>query len=515
MSNYYKLTIAVLILLTGAGAGYWIGNSVTFSNSDSMNASTSERKVLYYRNPMGLPDTSVTPKKDSMGMDYLPVYEGEELSVGQLNISTDKVQRLGVKSVAATLRELNKTLRVTGRIEVNERHTYTIAPKFSGWVEKLHVNTTGQAVSKGQPLFEVYSPDLVATQREYAIAMQGLSALKNADPDAQASMQRLADASRARLQNWNIGEVSFAQNEIRPRVTFHAPFAGVVLKKMAVEGMSFMPGETLYELADLSTVWIIADIPEQDIGQVKIGSSAQASIDAYPERRFEGKVSFIYPMLNSATRTVPVRIEIDNPHTLLKPAMYVSATIGVGKRKKVLSIPSSAVIDSGTRQVALVRLDEGRFEPRAVTLGLRGDGFVEVLDGIAEGEQVVTAANFLLDAESNLKAALADMSGAKKPAQNGATDQAVQSQQSSNQHTVSHIAKGELDAINADGSVKISHGPIASLGWPAMTMSFEVANAALLKNLTPGSMIEFEFVERAPRVWVITKMDAATQNGVN
>ncbi len=366
------------------------------------------------------PDTSPVSKKDAMGMDYVPVYEGEAepSSNNAINISLDKVQKLGVKSEAAMMRELNRILRVTGRIEIDERRTYTIAPKFEGWVERLYVNATGQHVAKGQPLFDVYSPELVSAQREHALAVQGLASLKEADDDAKKSMQRLADSSRERLQNWDISGAqsdASSSSEARLRVTFRAPVSGIVLEKKAVQGMRFMPGEMLYQIADLSAVWVIAEVPEQDIGHVQLGSRTKVAVDAYPDRTFDGKVDFIYPTLNTATRTVQVRMEIANPKGLLKPAMFANPQIAVGKGDKVLTVPTSAVIDSGTRQVVLVRLAEGRFEPRTVSLGQRSNDYIEVLNGIAEGEQVVTAANFLIDAESNLKAALSGMSGQNAP----------------------------------------------------------------------------------------------------
>ena len=504
MNNIGRSTLGVVLLLGVAAAGYWYGKQDTgYGIRDT--AKSGERKLLYYRNPMGLQDTSPIPKKDAMGMDYVPVYEGDAGSGNQLGISLDKVQKLGVKSEAAVLRELDKTLRVTGRIEIDERRTYTIAPKFEGWVEHLYVNTTGQAVTKGQPLFDVYSPDLVSTQREYSLAMQGLASLQQADDEAKQSMQQLATASATRLKNWDIAVAQSGvsvSSEARPRVTFHAPATGIVLEKKAVQGMRFMPGEMLYQIADLSTVWVIADVPEQDIGRVQLGSRAQVTADAYPDRSFDGKVAFIYPTLNSATRTVQVRMEIANPKGLLKPAMFASAQIEAGKAGKVLTVPASAVIDSGTRQVVLVRLAEGRFEPRAVALGSRSDNYVEVLSGIAEGEQVVTSANFLLDSESNLKAALGGMSELAAPN----APPTVPEQQK--QKTVGHQAQGTLDSINTDGTVSITHGPIKSLGWPGMTMDFALANSSLVAGIKPGSKITFELVERKPDEWVITRLQA-------
>jgi len=502
MNTIGKLTLGTSLLLGVAATGYWFGTHAAPTAKESTSTARAERKLLHYRNPMGLPDISQVPKKDTMGMDYVPVYEGEVESGKQLNIAIDKVQKLGVKSEAAALRELKRTLRVTGRIETDERRTYTIAPKFEGWVERLYVNATGQPVSKGQPLFDVYSPDLVSAQREHTLAVQGLASLQGADEDAKKSMQQLAAASAARLKNWDIAVQSdvSASSETRPHITFRAPVSGIVLEKKAVQGMRFMPGEMLYQIADLSSVWVIADVQEQDIGQIRTGSHVQVTVDAYPDRTFDGKVDFIYPTMSSATRTVQLRIQIANPQGLLKPAMYASAQIALGKNSKVLTVPVSAVIDSGTRQVVLVRLAEGRFEPRAVALGGRSDDFIEILSGIAEGEQVVTSANFLLDSESNLKTALDGM---------GPSTSATPASPAHPEHkTVGHQAQGKLDSINNNGTVSITHEPIKSLGWPGMTMDFPLANTALATGVQPGSTITFELVERKPGEWVITKLQA-------
>jgi len=492
MNNAVKTILGIVLLLAVAAGGYWYGQTSAESRVPGAEAQAG-RKPLYYRNPMGLPDTSPLPKKDSMGMDYVPVYDGEAESGSQLSISVDKVQKLGVKSESAALRELKRTLRVTGRIEIDERRLHTIAPRFEGWVEHLYVNTTGQAVTKGQALFDVYSPELVSAQREHALALQGLAALKDADDDAKQSMQQLADASAARLQNWSMADVHADTGDSRPRVTFRAPASGIVLEKKAVQGMRFMPGEMLYQIADLSSVWVIAEVPEQDIGQVNLGSPTQVTVDAWPERTFDGKVAFIYPTLNSATRTVQVRIEIANPKALLKPAMFANAQIATGKAGKMLTVPTSAVIDSGTKQTVLVRLAEGRFEPRTVALGSRSDDYVEVLSGVAEGEEVVTSANFLLDSESNLKAALGGMGD-------------VAANPQAQLKTVGHQAQGMLEAINDDGTVSITHDPIPALKWPAMTMDFALANPSLAANIKPGSAISFEIVERGAGEWVITKL---------
>ncbi|MDD2918570.1 efflux RND transporter periplasmic adaptor subunit [Rhodoferax sp.] len=507
---------AVLVALAGSG-GYYAGtrgHGVSAPGSSGVPAAAPSgtgdaaakpgKKLLYYRNPMGLPDTSPTPKKDPMGMDYIPVYAGgadeEDAPANQVKISTDKVQKLGVRTEAAQLRSLDKLVRASGRIEPDERRVYAISPKFEGYVERLHVNVTGQAVGKGQALFEVYSPELVSAQREYAIAVQGVGSLKDAGGQAQAGMQQLAAASLARLRNWDISEAqikALTETGTTTRtLTFRSPVSGIVMDKKALQGMRFMPGEALYQIADLSAVWVLADVFEQDIGLVKNGAKATVSINAYPDKAFSGRVTYVYPTLNPATRTVPVRVELANPGGLLKPGMFAQVELPVASKGQVVTVPVSAVIDSGTRQVVLVEKAAGRFEPREVRLGARSDTYIEVLDGVADGEPVVVAANFLIDAESNLKAALGSFAPAPQ------ADAPVVATNS-----VGHQASGTVDSVDLkEGTISISHGPVASLKWPAMTMEFKAANPALLQALKPGAKVDFEFVERQPGEWVITSV---------
>ncbi|PKO59505.1 MAG: efflux RND transporter periplasmic adaptor subunit [Betaproteobacteria bacterium HGW-Betaproteobacteria-18] len=516
MKKSSGVAIGVLVAALAAGGGYWLGTRGVTTQADRVVAGASstpstggkqEKKLLYYRNPMGLPDTSPTPKKDPMGMDYIAVYAGgadDDAPTNQVKISTEKVQKLGVRTEAAQLRSLDKTVRASGRIEPDERRVVAISPKFEGYVERLHVNVTGQAVGKGQPLLEVYSPELVSAQREYAIAVQGVSSLKDAGGQAQAGMAQLADASLQRLRNWDISEAqikALAQSGATTRtLTFHSPVSGIVMEKKALQGMRFMPGEALYQIADLSAVWVIADVFEQDIGLVKNGTKATVSINAYPDKTFSGRVTYVYPTLTAETRTVPVRVELANPGRLLKPGMFAQVELPVASKGKVVTVPVSAVIDSGTRQIVLIEKAAGRFEPRQVKLGARSDTYVEVLDGVDDGEPVVVAANFLIDAESNLKAALGGFTSAPEAQASSpaATNAAVNK-------GAGHQAVGTVEEIDSkSGTVSVAHGPVASLKWPAMTMEFKAANASLLKDLQPGTKVAFEFVERAPGEWVIT-----------
>ncbi len=512
----------VAVALLAGGSGYWFGVRGAAVPDDSEKAIATTQgesgkkapKLLYYRNPMGLPDTSPTPKKDPMGMDYIAVYEdegstesSEPVSGNQLRISTDKVQKMGVRTEAAQLRDLGRIVRAAGRIEPDERRVFTISPKFEGYVERLYVNITGQPVGKGQAMFEVYSPELVSAQREYAIAAQGVEALKDGDNYAQSGMKELAESSLTRLKNWDISEdqVRTLVNSGKSKHTlvFRSPVNGIVTEKKAMQGMRFMPGEALYQVADLSSVWVIADVFEQDIGLVKTGAKAKVTISAYPEMMFEGTITYVYPTLNAQTRTVPIRVELANPGLLLKPSMFAQVELPVSAKGTVVTVPVSAVIDSGTRQIVLIRQGEGRFEPREVKLGARSDNHAEVLEGVKDGEQVVVAANFLIDAESNLKAAVGGFGQATHdtaPVEGPATAPAHPTTRGA-----SHHAEGTVGSINAQaGTINLSHGPVASLKWPAMTMEFKAANESLLQGLKPGSKVDVEFVERQPGEWVIT-----------
>jgi len=394
------LFIPVIVAALAAAVGYQWGKkqqpAAVVVQADGAKA---ERKILYYRNPMGLPDTSPVPKQDSMGMDYVAVYDGEDAASKTIPVSAERMQLLGVKTEAAQLRQLTRTLRVAAAIEVDERKLQVIAPRFEGWVRQLHVNSTGQTVTQGQALLTVYSPELQSAKREYQLALE-------------SGQNDLAQSALQRLRNWEVasGATNHATSPNSDNLVLRSPINGVVLEKIAVAGARFAPGEVLFKLADLSTVWVQAEVAEQDQGVLRVGQPASVTVDAYPGTVFTGKVSFISPVLNPQTRTVRVRVELSNRDGRLRPAMFASVQLSTQKSSAaVLAIPASAVIDSGARQVVLVQIASGRFAPREVKLGQRTDDYIEVLEGIMEGEQIVTRANFLLDAESNLRAALGGM----------------------------------------------------------------------------------------------------------
>lgn len=359
-----------------------------------------KRRILYYKNPMGHPDTSPVPKKDSMGMDYLPVYEGEDDDSGAVKVSADRIQKLGVRTEAAAMRAISRTIRATGTVQIDEARQTVVTARFDGWIEKLMVARTGDTVRKGQVLAEFYSPDLVKTLLEHFIT-------RRID---RAGYDPMVEGPLYRLRNFGIAEEdieTIVKTGKRTRtMPLRAPADGVVVEKKAVEGMRSAPGEMLFRIVDLGTVWIVAEVFEQDVALLSAGQSAEVTVAAYPGRPFAGKLALVYPMMTAATRTARVRIELPNPDRALLTDMYATVAIATGGGVPTLMVPESAVIDSGTRRVVLVEKAEGRFEPRAIKTGQRGDGYVAVLEGIAEGEKVVVSANFLIDAESNLKAAL-------------------------------------------------------------------------------------------------------------
>ena len=365
------------------------------------------RRILYYRNPMGLADTSPVPKKDWMGMDYIPVYEGEEPDDGKtVRVSLDRIQRSGVRTETIEAHVIVRSVRAVGTVKIDERRLTIVALRSDGYIEDLFVNATGQSVRAGEPLFRVYSPQIQLAQIDLMVAMR---AAPRAATGADA--ERLLDGAMQRLRNLGIPESRI--KEVReigtsPRtIDWPAPASGVVIAKRVINGQRVIAGEELYRIADLSQVWVIADVAESDLAAIKLGTRATVTVRAYPTQPVEGQVTFIYPELRPETRTARVRIELPNPDGRLIADMYADVVFRAGADENpVVAVPDSAVIDSGTRQIVLVAKGEGRFEPRAVKLGRRGDGYVEILEGIKEGEAVVTSATFLIDAESNLRAAL-------------------------------------------------------------------------------------------------------------
>ncbi len=385
---------------------------------------TGERKIAFYRSPMDPKQTSPGPRKDEMGMDYLPVYRDELSGDGTskveghstVNIDPQRQQIIGLRTAAVTPGLVGGSWRTVGRVAVDETRVHHVNVKVAGFAEQVFVDYVGKLVQAGEPLFSIYSPELLSVQEEYLLALRTRKALGDGGAVGSAG-EDLVKSARERLRLWDIpeGEIERLERTGRPTktLTLHAPMTGVVTKKDVVMGHRLQEGDMPYEITDLRQVWVLADAYETELSRIKLGMNATLSLQAFPNQAFKGKVIFIDPILDPKTRTAKVRLAFPNPTGELRPEMFGEVTLQAAARQG-LRIPADAVIDSGTRKIVFVALGEGKFQPREVKLGVTGSDYAEVLSGLGAGEQVVTRANFLIDSESRLRASLSAM-GAKEP----------------------------------------------------------------------------------------------------
>ncbi|MBM4322514.1 MAG: efflux RND transporter periplasmic adaptor subunit [Deltaproteobacteria bacterium] len=334
----------------------------------------------------------------------------QEVTPGAVQISPERQQLIGVKIGKVEMRPLEKIIRAVGRVDYDERKVVTVSPKIGGWIEDLYVDFTGRYVKQGESLLTIYSPELVSTQEEYLIALRAKKDLvKSPFSEVAASGNSLAESARRRLKLWDISDDQIKKLEesgqVSKTLTLQSPFSGFVLEKMAYKGMSVMPGMALFKLADLSAIWLYADIYEYEIPFIKLGQQASIELSYLPGEIFSGKAIYIYPSLDPNTRTAKIRFEFPNPHGKLKPEMYANVEIKIHLGTRLV-VPEGAVIDTGIRQMVIIDKGEGYFEPREVNVGAKVDDYYEVLKGLKVGERVVTSANFLIDSESKFKEAV-------------------------------------------------------------------------------------------------------------
>ncbi len=393
-----------------------------------------ERKIAYYRSPMNPQETSPVPKKDEMGMDYVPVY-ADQVSSNQIHIDPATQQNIGVTTETAEKRKLSRNIRTTANITYDETKLYTVSTKIMGYIEKLYVDYTGQYVRKGQPLLSIYSPDLVSTQEEYLQAIKYRNQISgNGSAISKQGAEQLVQSAKRRLLYWDISENEIKALEKRgtpeKTMTIYSPADGIVTDKMVINGQNIMPGMALYKIADLSTVWGLAQIYQYELPWIKLGDKVDLQLSYIPGKTFQGRITYIYPYLDTDAKTVQVRIEIHNSSNYeFKPGMFADADIKSPITLETVAVPNQAIIHTGTRDVAIIALGNGYFEPRTVVLGVRGDsGYVQVLKGINPGDEVVTSSQFLIDSESNLNAALNNMTlpdtsaNSNPPAQNNSSE---------------------------------------------------------------------------------------------
>jgi Cu(I)/Ag(I) efflux system membrane fusion protein len=404
-------------------------------------ATKGEHKLLFYRSPMDPKVTSPTPRKDEMGMDYVPVYSDEVggapsvEGMTQVTIDAARQQLIGLTIAMAELGSVGGAWRTNGRVAVDETRVHHVNVKFSGFMQHVHGDFVGRPVKKGEALFSIYSPELLSAQQEFLLALDTRKRLAatggmTADGDA------LVAAARRKLELWDVPSSEIDRIERTGQatrdLTFYSPATGVITKKDVVPGMRVNAGDMPFEIVDLSHVWVLADAYESDLRQVKLGMPATLTLKAFPNRTFQGKVAFIDPLLDPKTRTAKVRIDVPNPTGELRPEMFGEVVLQ-GKARQAIRIPADAVIRSGTANVVFITLGEGKFEPREVHLGETNPDFVEVVSGLEKGDGVVTRANFLVDSESRLRASLAALSSSTAtPASSAKKDGAAASQQPAN-----------------------------------------------------------------------------------
>jgi len=385
-------------------------------------AAKGERKLLFYRSPMDPKQTSPTPRKDEMGMDFVPVYSDEAGTdsgipgFATVGLDARKQQLLGVRTAEVKRGPLSTSIRTVGRVAYDERRVHHVHTRFEAYVEHIAADFTGKFVKKGEELARVYSPELYATQQEYLLALRASRSLgKSGVTSVSQSGGQLLDAARQRLLLWQISPEDIRRIEEKGEairsLPVYAPISGYVTGRTAYHGMKVMPADSLFDIVDLSQLWVLADVYEYELPRLRLGQKAEMTLSYWPGRSWKGTVTYIFPAVDEKTRTVKVRIEVPNPLGELKPEMFADVTLQ-GQAREVLQVPEEAVIDSGTRKVVFVSLGDGKLSPREVSLGDHGDGTLEVLSGLSEGDAVVLGANFLVDSESRLKAALGAMTSA-------------------------------------------------------------------------------------------------------
>ena len=410
--NKFTLLIAALMLAVGVGMGYWLSSH----DGSSPVGVEEEAKPLFYRNPMNPDVTSPVPAQDSMGMDYVPVYADNESSevAGTVKIDPVVVQNMGVRTAVAKYSSISRTIRALGRVDYDEENMVRLHPKVEGWIEEIFIDKTGQNIMEDDILLSIYSPKLVSTQQEYLLALNNFSALKKSPfVEIKKGAEDLVKSSRERLQLLDVPEHQIRELEktrkIKKNLHIHSPVAGTAIRIGSRQGQYVTPATELYRVADLSRIWVYASVYEYELPWVKLGDEVEMTLASVPGKTFRGSIAYIYPYAEAKTRTTKVRVVFDNTEGLLRPEMFAEVSIQSDVQKKMVVIPAEAVVRTGERTQVFLARGQGKFEPRIVKLGIESSGQVAVLEGVNEGEEVVTSAQFLVDSESKLREAAAKM----------------------------------------------------------------------------------------------------------
>jgi membrane fusion protein, copper/silver efflux system len=434
--NKQAVAGALIALVIGGGGGYWVASYQGSSEAaPDIKAEThaGEGEVIFYRNPMNPQITSPVPAQDEMGMDYIPVYAeddeaGNGEATGTVKIDPVTVQNIGVRTAVAERQSLSRHIRSVGRVDFDEERLSRLHPKTEGWIQELYVDKTGEQIDKDTILLSIYSPQLVTSQQEYLLALNNLDVLRKSPyEEIRQGAEELVSSARERLDLLDVPEHQIRELEqsrkIKKNLHIHSPFDGVVIHIGAREGQYVTPATELYKIADLSRVWVFADVYENEVSWIQVDDPVDMKLAAIPGKVFTGRVGYIYPYAEAKTRTIKVRLEFDNPDMLLKPDMFADVTIHAQRNVDAIVIPAEAVVRSGEREQVFVVRSPGKFEPRDVKLGVSAKGLVQVLEGVSAGETVVTSSQFLIDSESKLREATAKMLETHAEKQGGGDDQ--------------------------------------------------------------------------------------------
>jgi len=422
--NKQIILTAVIMLALGSGFGYWVANTSIHETapihnivtSDSTPQTPNNEDPLYYRHPMDPSITSPVPAQGSMGMDYIPVYAEVSSKIteatGTVTLDAEAAYNIGVRTSVAKKATLSRTIRAVGRIVFDEESISKLHPKTEGWIDELFINKTGEQVARNDMLLSIYSPKLVATQQEYLLALSNKKALENSQiADVKKGAEELVASSRQRLTLFDVPDHQLKELEsthkIKKNLHIHSPVKGIVTKIGARVGQYVTPKTELYTIADLSKIWVYAEIFEYELPWVHVGDKVEMTLTALPGQIFRGQLTYIYPYAESKTRTTRVRLVFDNSDMLLKPDMFADVSIYASQQPEAVVIPAEAVIRSGTRDQVFIARAPGKFEPVLVKLGLESEGQVIVFEGVQAGDKVVTSAQFMIDSESKLREATA------------------------------------------------------------------------------------------------------------
>ena len=485
----------LLIVATSLAIGLFIGariNDVSLNSENGADVKESEPQVEYWTAPMDPSFKSDKPGKSPMGMDLVPVYADEGSSEGTIKINPSVVNNLGVRTQAASIRPLWRKIEATGYVGFDETRISHINLRTQGWIVKLLVNAEGERVSKGELLFELYSPELVNAQKEYLQAHQRNDQRMKSGADEKLRALGMIRSEITALERSGI---------VSENIKVVAPQDGIIASLGVREGMYVQPNTAIMSLADLSSVWLQAEIFESQAEWVAVGQAAEAKLDYLPGVVFSGEVEYVYPVLDPATRTLRVRMRFENPTERLKPNMYARVSIYGRLRPNALTIPREALIRSPKRDRVVISLGDGEFRVHEVLTGMESGDWIEIVAGIEEGDDVVTSAQFLLDSEASLTGSIQRLDTASRGVEPSTL--------------ISAFGYGWIDSLNVeDRKMVVTHGPIDQIGWPGMTMSFDVSQQVDISTLSIGQDIQFSLQQTHDGAFVIEQV-SARQSGIN